>query len=292
MGFWKTYTIRAIKKFFSLWGLSNLTRISYTLLTVLPTMYSTFLLLFSHEATKPLDITTFYGFLIALFFMVLSFLYSLFITPREIWNELNEKINNLNQELNRLQHAPRPNILFVDERIKKDIKLFTYEEYNFKINPIEMAKIDVAQVSVSNQPERYNKGLVALNAHSIIKYYYREILICKLDYGRWADNQQPAGLKMFETLDPLLRRSLYANGEKHWIDLVLKHEDDHYCYAFNAHTCRLYTDWKDPHLEIKADEFKVKVIINAEELEIDSAVGEFVIKNHGVGGSIEITRLS
>ncbi|MDP2857271.1 MAG: hypothetical protein Q8P50_04750, partial [Bacillota bacterium] len=99
-----------------------------------------------------------------------------------------------------------------------------------------------------------------------------------LDHGRWADSPQPDFHNTPASLDSLLRRDLYANGEAHWIDVALKSKGDAEWYAPDAASCS-ESGWKDPDYAIAHSEMRVRVTVLAEG--VDHAISaEYWLYNH------------
>jgi hypothetical protein len=213
-------------------------------------------------------------------------IYELFKIIPERDQMLTEKAGErLTERVGETPRLPRPEIQFTDHRTRLNIAvpgLAVAGERPARIqNDQAVGRVDICQVALRNKPPATAKGSTAEHAVALVEYFLPEgkepVLV--LDHGRWADNLLADSRNTPASLDSLLRRDLYANGEAHWIDVALKAKGDAEWYALDAAASR-ERGWKDPNYAMAHSEMRVRITVLAEGM--DHAISaEYWLYNHG-----------
>ena len=213
-------------------------------------------------------------------------IYELFKIIPEREQMLTEKAGErLTEGVGETLRLPGPEIQFTDHRTKQNLTvpgLAVAGERPARIqNGQAIGRVDICQVALRNKPPAATKGSTAEHAVALVEYFLPEgkepVLV--LDHGRWADNPLPDSHNTPASLDSLLRRDLYANGEAHWIDVALKAKGDAEWYALDA-AASGDRGWKDPDHAMAHSETRVRITVLAEGMDhVVSA--EYWLYNHG-----------
>lgn len=122
-----------------------------------------------------------------------------------------------------------------------------------------------------------------------IKFMHRGQLVAKASPGRWGDTDQPSLRHLERPFGSLIDLNTvpFRIGERHELDLVIKHASDGECYAF-SNSSYSAPDWRVPAFRLDQSRYEVTVTLVGRRVDQEF---HFELHNQGAGQGFTLTEL-
>jgi hypothetical protein len=220
---------------------------------------------------------------------LLIFLVNAIAAPMRLDRDQRNEIDDLRQERDKvladLENAPKPHLRFVSTEVAQ-AQVVTSRPIGWAASAVGPHPTnDFARVQIANDPPTGLRGERARNVAGYITFSKPDgaVLIDRM-LGRWAETPQRIetgrlGLSLEEAqldIDP--------NGVPHPLDVSMKRSDDKDCFAFNFENSHAADLRLEKH-RLQGNQFQVRIVLRGDNT--DEVVGNFVLRNHGVGRGME-----
>ncbi|MEW6181831.1 MAG: hypothetical protein AB1500_01465 [Bacillota bacterium] len=171
--------------------------------------------------------------------------------------------------------------LILKPEVRRVVSDKNYEQgYETSLGRPYFASVDVKNIK---------KGLRISDATVSLLFYppnSKEPLVPRSINARWEENIDQFNQGKYQRISDLYKLPMEPNGISHRFNIAFKHEEQKDAFAFNFDSCRL-PGWKNYDWAISPGEYKVRVEINASELN-RPIVRFFKLYNYGTGTALKI----
>ncbi len=109
-------------------------------------------------------------------------------------------------------------------------------------------------------------------------------------HGRWGNTvHQPESVRDLEIENDKIWVDMYPNSSQYELDLVMKHESESICFAFNNKSY-LRPEFRSIHIKLDGKRFRIRVVLTGSN--IDPQEFWFTLDNQGKGGGLKIKQES
>ena len=216
----------------------------------------------SYLWTGALLVTLFIALIPSMAFLLIS----AFLVFREVPRVLQEREDKMHDTIQSYETVPKPLIDFTGTAVER-FRLVIKENGVEKV----IGEPWMMRVRLENHPKNLGPGATATDCAVRVEFYAKYVRVeMPFTNARWASRP----LSSVRALNPLapwteVREENLRPNREYAILIALKYDDDEHAYALDIPTTTTGL-WKNEDLQLSGDDWRVRVVIDGENLSADA----------------------